>query len=94
MPYGFTLSSVKASLNTGPSGGGGPVFTVDVEQNGTSIFSTKITIDTGETTSTTAAVPNVVSTPNLSDDNIITVDIDDISGGGATGLKIYLIGTP
>jgi len=92
MPYGLNLSSVKASLNIGPSSGG-TVFTVDVLRNSVSIFSTKITFDTGETTTATAAIPNVLSTSNLSDDNVITVVIDEIAGGGATGLKVYLIGT-
>lgn len=92
MPYAFTLTKVKGSLTTAPVGGGGTPFTVDVNKNGTTIFSTKLTIDIGETTSETAAIPNVLSTTSFANDDVITIDIDGINGGFGAGLKIYLIG--
>jgi hypothetical protein len=46
MPYAFTLSDAKASLTTAQSSGS--IFTVDIHDSGTTILSTKITIDNGE----------------------------------------------
>ena len=66
-------------------------MTIDINQGGASILSTKLTIDQGEKTSTTAAVPAVISTIALTDDAEITVDIDG-AGADAAGLKIVLIG--
>lgn len=91
MPYAMTLSSVRASLVTAQTSGN--IFTVDINENGTSILSTKITIDNTETTSVTAATPFVLSDISLSDDSIITVDVDQIGDGTAKGLKVTLIGT-
>lgn len=90
MPYAFTLTKVRASLTTAQSSGS--IFTVDVNEYGTSILSTKITIDNTEKTSTTAAAQPVIADANLSDDSEITIDIDQIGNGTATGLKVYLIG--
>lgn len=88
MPYGFTLAEVRGSL-TDDSSSGTPTF--DINASGATILSTKITIDVGELTSTTAAVPPVISDPNLADDEEITIDID-VAGTGAKGAKVYLIG--
>lgn len=91
MPYGFTLTSVRASLTTAQTSGN--IFTVDINESGTSILSTKLTIDNTEKTSTTAATLPVISDIVLADDAEITVDIDQIGSGTAAGLKVYLIGT-
>jgi len=90
MPFAFTVSEVRASLTTAQ--GSGSIFTVDINEGGTSILSTKITIDNTEKASTTAATPAVISDANLADDAEITVDIDQIGDGTAKGLKIWLIG--
>lgn len=89
MPYAFTLSSVRASLSTASSSG---TPTVDINEGGTTILSTKLTIDANELTSTTAATPAVISDTALADDAEMTIDIDT-AGTGAKGLKVYLIGT-
>lgn len=89
MPRGVTLTAVRASLTTPATTG---TLTVDINEGGSSILSTKITIDTGEDTSTTAATPPVISDAALADDAKMTVDIDDDADGTATGLKITLIG--
>ena len=89
MPHAMTLSAVRASL-TASSSSGTP--TIDINESGTTILSTKLTIDVGETTSTTAATPAVISDASLADDAEITVDIDT-AGTGAAGLKVTLIGT-
>lgn len=92
MPYAFTLSAVRASLTTAQASGS--LFTVDINEGGVSILSTKLTIDNTEKTSVTAATPAVVSDSALADDAEITIDIDQIGGGTAKGLKVYLIGVP
>jgi len=91
MPYAFTLTSVRASLTTAQSSGS--IFTVDINEGGTSILSTKLTIDNTEKTSTTAATAAVISDTALADDAEITIDIDQIGDGTAKGLKVVLIGT-
>ena len=90
-PSAFTLTGVRASLTTAQSSGS--IFTVDINQNGTSVLSTKLTIDNTEKTSVTAATPPVISTSAITDDAEITIDIDQIGNGTAKGLKITLIGT-
>lgn len=92
MPFGFTLSAVRASLTTAQASGS--IFTVDINEGGTSILSTKLTIDNTEKTSTTAATPVVISDGALANDAEITIDIDQIGDGTAKGLKVYLIGVP
>ena len=92
MPYAMTLTAVRASLTTAQTSGS--IFTVDINEAGTSILSTKLTIDNTEKTSTTAAAAPVISDTALADDAEITVDIDQIGDGTAKGLKVYLIGTP
>jgi hypothetical protein len=91
MPHAMTLTAVRASLTTAQASGS--IFTVDINESGTSILSTKLTIDNTEKTSTTAATPAVISDTALADDAEITIDIDQIGDGTATGLKITLIGT-
>ncbi len=92
MPYAMTLTAVRDSLSSAGSTSG--VTTVDINKGGSSILSTKLTIDYGEKTSTTAATPAVISTATLEDDAEITIDIDAISGGATEkGLKVTLIGT-
>lgn len=90
MPAAFTLSSVKASLVTAQASG--TIFTVNIKKNGTTIFSTKITIDNAALTSVGATTPAVLSTTAFADDDLITVDIDQIGDGTAKGLKISMIG--
>ena len=91
MPYAFTVSSVRASLTTAQTSGS--IFTVDINDSGTTILSTKLTIDNTEKTSTTATTPAVISDTALADDAEITIDIDQIGDGTAKGLKVVLIGT-
>ena len=90
MPRAVTLSAVRASLTTAQASGS--ILTVDVNEAGVSILSTKLTIDNTEKTSTTAATPPVISDASLADDAEMTIDIDQIGNGTAAGLKVYLIG--
>jgi hypothetical protein len=91
MPYAMTITAVRASLSTAQASGS--IFTVDINEGGTTILSTKLTIDNTEKTSTTAATPAVVSDSALADDAEITIDIDQIGDGTAKGLKVTIIGT-
>ena len=90
MPYAFTLTSVKASVTTAPTGS---AITVDINEGGSTILSTKLTIDATEKTSTSAATPAVISDTGLANNAEITIDIDGIGSGNAgKGLKVTLIG--
>ena len=91
MPYAFTLTGIRASVKTAQASGS--ILTVDVNEEGTSILSTKLTIDNGEKSSTTAATAAVMSDTSLADDAEITIDIDQVGTGGV-GLKVALIGYP
>lgn len=91
MPHSMTVSSVRASLSTAQTSGS--TFTVDIHESGTTILSTKITIDNTHRTSTTAGTPPVVSDTALADDAEIIIDVDQIGDGTAKGLKVTLIGT-
>ena len=88
-PWAFTLTSVRASLNTASSSG---IPTVDINEAGVTILSTKLTIDANEKTSTTASAAAVISDSAIADDAELTFDID-VAGTGAKGLKVTLIGT-
>jgi hypothetical protein len=91
MPFAMTLTAVRASVGTAPTGS---TLVVDINEGGSTILSTKLSIDATEKTSTTAATPPVISDTALADDAEITIDIDQV---GATiagaGLKVTLIGT-
>lgn len=91
MPYAMTLTGVRASVTTAPTGA---ALQVDINVTGSgSILSTPITIDATEKTSTTAATPPVISDTTLDDDAEITIDIDQIGSTIAgAGLKVWLIG--
>lgn len=90
MPYAFTLTEVRASVTTAPTGA---TLNIDINEGGVSILSTTITIDASEKTSTTAATPPVISDTSLADDAEITIDIDQVGSTVAgAGLKVYLIG--
>jgi len=88
-PFAFTIPRIpRASLSTASSSG---LPEVNIKVAGTTIFSTKLTIDATEKTSTTAATAAVLTTTptSVSDDAEITIDIDT-AGTGAKGLKVYL----
>ena len=92
MPHGMTLTEVRASVTTAPVGS---TIIIDVNQNGSSIFTTDLlSIDASEKTSTSAATSANITTSALTDDAEITIDIDQVGSTTAgSGLKIYLIGT-
>lgn len=90
MPYAFTVTGVLASLTTAQAGGS--ILTVDINEAGVSILSTKLTINNTEKTSATAATAPVISDSAIAADAEITIDIDQIGDGSAKGLKVTLVG--
>lgn len=88
-PHAFTLTAVRSSLDTASSSG---LVTVDVNEDGVSVLSTKLSIDASEKTSTTAATAAVISDATIADDAELKFDID-AAGTGAKGLMVTLIGT-
>jgi hypothetical protein len=91
MPYAFKLTEVRATLTTAGTTSG--ATTIDINNGGTSILSTKLTVDFGEKTSTSAAAKAIISSPELKEGDEITIDIDAVSGGATeAGLKVYLLG--
>jgi hypothetical protein len=90
MPYAMTLTGVRSSLTTASVGS--PVI-ADINVNGTSILSTKLSIDATERTSVTASTAPVITNTALISDDEITIDIDQVGSSTAgAGLKIYLLG--
>ena len=92
MPYAFTLTGIKAGVTTAPVGS---VLTVDLNEAGSTVLTTKLTIDAGEKTSGTAATAAVIggAGPALADNALMTIDVDGVGSGTAgAGLKVYLIG--
>jgi len=90
MPFGMTLTNVKLSLNTAPTGS---KVIVDIRKGGVTIFSTLISVDTTSTTSVGASVPAVISVPALTDDSIMTIITTQV-GSVVTGkgLKVTFLG--
>jgi hypothetical protein len=88
MPFAATLLAVRANVNTAPTGS---TLIVDINEAGTTVLSTKLSIDASETTSTAAAVAAVISDSSLADDAEISIDIDQIGSTAAgAGLKVSL----
>ncbi len=91
MPFAATINSVRASVLVAQTAGS--ILTFDINEGGTSILSTKLTIDNNEKTSLTATTPVVISDTSLADDAEITFDIDQVGTVGAKGAVITLLVT-
>lgn len=90
MPWAMTLNAVRSSLTTAATGS---TFIIDLNESGTTVLSTKLSIDASEKTSTTAATPAVISDSALADDAEMTVDFDQVGSTIAgAGAKLWLIG--
>jgi hypothetical protein len=87
MPYSGTLQNVKASVTTASTG---TSIIVDINNGGVSILSTKLSIDATEKTSTTATIPVVISNVVITENDEISIDIDQVGSTFAgVALKIY-----
>jgi hypothetical protein len=82
-PFAFTVTDVRASLY-GEASAAAPTF--DINRNGTSILTTKLSIDIGDKTSVGATTPYVFDEDEIvfDDDDELTVDVDT-AGTGAEG---------
>ena len=88
MPVGGTLHEVRANVATAPTGAN---LNIDINEAGTSVFSTVLSIDATEKTSKTATAAVVISDSYLADDAEITVDIDQVGSTFAgAGLELML----
>jgi hypothetical protein len=91
MPFAMTVTEVRASVTTAPTGS---TIIIDINEGGVSILSTKLSIDASEKTSTSAASAAVISDSALADDAEMTVDFDQVGSTIAgAGVKILLKGT-
>ena len=89
-PFAFTITGVSASVTTAPVGS---TIICDINEAGSTILSTKLSIDASEKTSTSAASAAVISDASIAADAEITVDIDQIGSSTAgAGLKVKLDG--
>jgi hypothetical protein len=91
MPYAFTLTDVKVGLTVAGTGAG--LVTIDVHEAGTTVLSTKVTVDATEKTSGTATTAMVISDSALAVDSLIEIFVDVVDTDNvASGAKVYLIG--
>lgn len=84
-PYDVAIVSVGASVKTAGTG-----MTIDINDGVSSILSTKLTLDSGEKTSLTAATPAVISDAAIAAGAEVTIDVDAVSGT-YNGLKVWMI---
>jgi hypothetical protein len=91
MPYAYTLTDIRASVTTAPTGSS---LIADVDMNGTSIMTTnKLEIEAGEKSTEAATTQPALTTTALTNDAEMTVNINQIGSTVAgAGLKVYLIG--
>jgi len=83
----ITVKAVGAYVDTAGTTG---VCTFDINEAGSTILSTKITIDSTEKSSETAATPPVISDTAIAADAIVTFDIDGIQTTPANGLVVWI----
>ena len=89
-PFAFTITGVSASVTTAPTGA---TLVIDINETGTTILSTKLSIDISEKTTSTAATAAVISDASIATDAEISVDIDQIGSTVAgAGLKVKIEG--
>lgn len=86
-PYKYKIDGLVLTSSVAPTGS---KLIADLNINGVSILSTKISIDTSEFDSTTASVPYVLTNDIIEVGNKLTVDIDQI-GSTIAGSDVQLI---
>jgi len=89
MPFDGYVTEVGATVDTAGVTG---TMQIDINKNGTSILTTKITIDSTKKTSRTATTPAVIDTSmkGFSVGDIFTFDVDTIQTTPAKGLKVFI----
>jgi hypothetical protein len=90
VPFSMELTTIRASVSVPPVGN---AISIDVKQNNATLFSTPLTIDSNEDTSTTAAVPVVLDNSILLDDAKISIAVNQVGSSIAgKGLKLTFKG--
>lgn len=74
-PFTGTIESVLLTLKTAPTDAN---FIVDIKRNGTSIFSTLLSVNAGQTTSATATTPAVLSNTLITLGDLVTFSVTQI----------------
>lgn len=87
VPFDLIITELILSVSAAPTGAN---LISDLNVNGSSILSTKISIDATELDSTTATTPYVLSTTAISKGDRVSVDIDQI-GATLPGVSAQLI---
>jgi hypothetical protein len=86
--YAITVVNVGAYVDTAGTTG---LMTIDINEGGTTIMSSnKITLDSTEKTSETAATAPGVTDTAIAADAIITIDVDGVQTTPATGLVVWI----
>lgn len=94
MPFAGTLTAVRASCSTAPVGS---TIIIDIEESGTTVLSTLLSIDASEKTSVTAASQAVISDSALADDAEISINFDQVgssTAGKGVIVTLYFTATP
>lgn len=86
-PFTGTITEVGAFVDTA---GTTNLTTVDINKAGTTILSTKITIDSTKKSSRTAATAPVISVSSITAGDVLTFDLDAIQTTAALGLTIRI----
>ena len=92
MPFNATLLDVQSSVdNTTAARPTGSTLVSDINLNGSTVLSTKLSIDAGEYRSRDAAVPPVISTSAFNEGDEVTFDTDQVGSTNAgQNLVIFL----
>lgn len=88
IPFTGTITEIGAYVDTAGSTG---TMTVDINKNGTTLMTAnKVTLDTGEKSSRTAATAAALTTTAITAGDLITIDVDAIHTTPAKGLTIRI----
>jgi len=83
----ITIKAVGSYCDTAGTTG---TYTIDINEAGTTILSTKITVDSTEKSSETAATAPVISDASIAADAVITFDVDAVQTTKAKGLVVWI----
>lgn len=86
------LQNITTFVGVATQQAAGSLLTFNVKKNGTTMYSTKPTIDNNESTSLTAATPPVHSVNTWTKGDKISIDIDQVGTALAKGASVYFSG--
>jgi hypothetical protein len=87
VPFNATVTAVRATCDIAGTTG---VSTIDINIGGATILSTKLTIDSAETDSDTAATAPVISDTTIVAKEAITIDVDGTATTPPKGLVVLI----